>query len=144
MTKGPSELRLSPGSCEGSAEEERGSLTASKCVYGLRLPAVGYRGRAQDGSAKECDHRHYLEMQDTADRRTEKARRADTAFKLPGRFWHFVSFLFLCVRGAMVNVWRKPHFSPVCEPKQDAVFYNLVHAPAILQPLLKAQAEPPH
>ncbi|CAE7205074.1 CLEC16A [Symbiodinium sp. KB8] len=41
------------------------------------------KARAKDQLKKnvECDHRHYLEMQDTADRRTEKARRADTAFK---------------------------------------------------------------
>jgi len=41
------------------------------------------KARAKDQLKKnvECDHKNYLEMQDAADRRTEKARRADTAFK---------------------------------------------------------------
>ena len=75
------------------------SKCPSACMACHSSPAVGRRGRARDRFAQECDHKNYLEMQDAADRRTEKARRADTAFKLPSRFWQNSVFRFCwCMR----------------------------------------------
>ncbi|CAE7580990.1 CFAP99 [Symbiodinium natans] len=42
---------------------------------------VKVRAKDQRKRNVESDHKQYMDMQDTADRRTEKARRADTAFR---------------------------------------------------------------